>query len=358
MSPSRNLDLWLQDLLPQAGACAHGAAASLLRAMLASFTTVLAHLARAIDLETPAKITRNRLSRWLSRPNWDPETIYDGLSRHAKRLLARRTKVLLLVDFTDLGRRWRVLSVSVPFQGRAVPVYRSVVSHTAPEIAQPEQVRAALRWLAAHLPGERSRYVVVMDRGFPSHLLIRLLKEEAFRFVIRAQGEWKMTHPEYTGRFKEAREQTGVGEGRPRCFLGAVLGCRGKGQAYWSVANVAFYQGEGRAEPWYLLTSEEKGTTAVSIYRERMRIECEFRDLKGPVGLDELAHWHDRERVARLLALVAIYEWRLVALWLRHRLWEQRSFFQVKGKLSWITTTRLWIQRQLQPSINVALARL
>jgi hypothetical protein len=355
MCPARNLDEWLRDLLPSAGLCAQSAAAQLLRAMLASFTTVLAQLARAVDADTPAKITRNRLARWLSRPHWNPETIYAGLNRHAKRLLARQKQIPLLIDFTDLGRRWRVLQVSVPFAGRAIPLYRSVVSLTAPEIAQPKQVQAALEWLHAHLPGERGRYVVVMDRGFPSHLLIRRLWSLPFRFVIRATGEWKMTHPQYTGRFKEAGEQRLLGP-VPRCYLGAVLGCRGKGQAYWSRANVVFYHGQGREEPWYLLTSERSGAGAVAIYQARMKIECEFRDVKGPLGLDELARWHSRERVSRLLALVAIYEWRLVELWQRHRLWEQRSFFQVKGKLSWITTTRLWIQRQLQPSINEALA--
>jgi hypothetical protein len=356
MCSSRNLDDWLALLLPQAGRCAQEAAATLLRAMLATFTTVLADLARQVNRNPDARVTRHWLARWLARDHWDPETIYRGLNRHARRLLEHRREVPLLIDFTDLGTKWRVLQVSIPWEGRALPLYRSVVSYTAPEIAQPLQVRAALLWLKEQLPGRWDRYVIVMDRGFPSHPLIRLLQQMPLRFVVRANGEWKLTHPQYTGRLKEAGEVPGLLGPVARCFEGAVLGRRGKGAAAWSQANVVLYQGEGSQEPWYLLTTERSGAEAVSIYRERMKIECEFRDLKGPLGLDRLARWHGREAVACLLAMVALYEWRLAYLWLQHRIWEWRRVFQVHGKLSWITTTRLWIQRQLRPLTEIALA--
>jgi DDE family transposase len=356
MCSTRNLAAWLRLLLPEAGPCAQAAAGTLVRALLVSFTTVLADLARQSGRETSAKITRTWLSRWLTRPHWEPERLYAQLNRQARRLLARRSEILLLIDFTDLGTRWRVLQVSLPWQGRAIPLYRSVVSHTAPEIAQPQQVQAALSWLQAHLPGELQRYLMVLDRGFPSHPLIRTLQALPFGFVVRATGEWKLTHPEYTGQLKQAGQQPELLGPVPRCLVGGVLGNRRKGRDAWSQANVVFYHGEGNQEAWYLLTSVRSGARAVRVYRERMQIECEFRDLKGPWGLDQLARWHRREAVACLLALIAIYEWRLVYLWLHHRLWEWRPFFQVKGKLSWITTTRLWIQHQLRPLTDITLA--
>jgi hypothetical protein len=355
MCSSRSLDEWLLFLLPAAGRCAQAAATLLVRAMLASFTTVLADLARQSNRQTTAKITRTWLARWLTRPHWDPETIYAQLNRQARRLLAQREEVPLLIDFTDLGTQWRVLQVSLPWQGRAIPLYRSVVAVTAPAIAQPRQVHLALCWLQAHLPGPWQRYWIVMDRGFPSHPLIRTLQQLPFGFVVRATGEWKLTHPEFTGQLKHAGQPPGLLGPEPRCLLGVVLGNRRKGRDAWSEANVVFYQGEGNKGPWYLLTSASSAARAVRLYRERMKIECEFRDLKGPLGLDRLAGWQRQDAVARLLALVAIYEWRLVYLWLEHRLWEWRPFFQVKGKLSWITTTRLWIQRQLRPLTEIAL---
>jgi DDE family transposase len=356
MCSSLSLNDLIRFLLPQAGRCGHAAAVTLVQAMRLAFTTVLTDLARKTGRNGRAKITRTWLARWLARDHWDPETIYQGLNRHARRLLERRAEIPLLVDFTDLGRRWRVLQVSLPWEGRALPLYRSVVSWRAPETAQPKQVQTALAWLKQHLPGRWERYVIVMDRGFPSHRLIRVLQQAGFRFVVRAPGEWKMTHPEYTGRFKEAVARPGLVGARARGFRDAVLGQRGKGAGAWSRANVVLYHGEGCQEPWYLLTTERTGARAVAIYRERMKIEGEFRDVKGPLGLDRLARWQDREAVARLLAMVAIYEWRLAYLWLSHRLWEWRAVFQVHGKLSWITITRLWIQHQLLPLVQPALA--
>lgn len=44
----------------------------------------------------------------------------------------------------------------------------------------------------------------------------------------------------------------------------------------------------------------------MGFYRQRMQIEAEFRDLKDPWGLDRLARWHNRDRVARFLACVAV----------------------------------------------------
>jgi Transposase DDE domain len=348
----------MQSLLPDASRCAQQAAATLLRALLGSFTAILAQGARACDRDSAAPSRRQWLARWLARPQWEPETIYAQLNRQACRLLARRKGIPLLVDFTDLGTAWRVLQVSFPWQGRAIPLYRSVVRHTAPEVGQPQQVPAACAWLRRHLPRPLDRYVRVMDRGFPSPLLVRHLTQERWRFVLRISGEWKMTHGVYTGRLKSAPKQPGLVGATPRCCLDAVLGCRGKGRAYWSRANVVLYHADGAKEAWYLLTTERSGAGAVAIYAERGGIECEFRDLKGAWGLDRLARWQERARVARFLAWVAIYEWRLVFLWLKHRLWEGAGYFQVAGKLSWIQITRLWIQHQLRLASRLALARL
>ena len=66
-----------------------------------------------------------------------------------------------------------------------------------------------------------------------------------------------------------------------------------------------------------------------------MRIECEFRDLKGPWGLDELAGWQDAARVTRFLGRRPVLnEWWLAWLW-QHQLERWRPQFQLRGRLSW-----------------------
>jgi hypothetical protein len=332
--------------------------------MLLGYTTQLAQIARQSipeeeeEIESAVKLRYQYFSRWLNHPKWDAETLYARLNRQARRALAHRRHVPLLMDITDLGDTWSVLQVALPFQRRALPLYRAVVHHTDPEVHRRELVQGALALLREHLPGPRSRYVLVADRGFPGHWLIRALRQAEWRFVLRVLCSWRVTHPAFTGQLRAAPTVKGLVGARPRRLAGAVLGRRGKGADEWSEADVVLYHGEGREEPWYLVTSETKAARAVAIYRERMKIECEFRDVKGPFGLDALVRWQRRERVARFLAMVAVYEWRLADLWVRHRLRRHRASFTKYGKLSWIRLTREWIQRQIRLTAQLAIMRL
>jgi Transposase DDE domain len=357
--PSRHhLRRWIGDLLPGAGCCAQHAAAELVRSLLVGFTTQLAQLARqqSDGAAGAAKGRYQYFARWLQRPHWQPETVYAGLNRQARRWLARRRQIPLLMDLTDLEDTWSVLQISFPWEGRALPLYRAVVQHTDPEVERRALVQTALSFLGEHLPGARSRYVLVADRGFPGHWLIRALREAGWRFVLRVTRRWKVAHPEYSGELADAPLVAGLVGPRPRRLAGAGFGRRGKGADEWSEADLVLYHGAGREEPWYLVTTEKSAAGAVAVYRERMQIECEFRDLKGPFGLDTLARWQHRERVARFLALVAVYEWRLALLWVRHRLRQWRHAFTKYGPLSWIRLTREWIQLQIRKAARPALA--
>jgi hypothetical protein len=359
-----NLRDFIRHLLPHAGTCGQHAAAELLRCMLGGYTTQLAQLARQGTTEEEAendsavKLRYQYFSRWLNHPKWDPDTLYAGLHRKARRFLAHRRHVPLLMDITDLGESWSVLQVSFPFEGRALPLYRSVVRYTDPETHRRALVQGALALLREHLPGSLSRYVLVADRGFPGHWLVKALQRAGWRFVLRVTARWKVTHPQYTGELGEAPGVAGLVGPRPRHLAGAVFGRRGKGADEWSEADLVLYHGEGRKEPWYLVTSETDAARVIAIYRERMKIECEFRDVKGPFGLDALERWQRRVRVARFLALVAAYEWRLAVLWVRHRIRRYRKSLTKYGKLSWLRLTREWIQRRIRSAAQPAFERL
>ncbi|MBI3910192.1 MAG: hypothetical protein HY320_04580 [Armatimonadetes bacterium] len=45
------------------------------------------------------------------------------------------------------------------------------------------------------------------------------------------------------------------------------------------MAHGVFFFGAGRQEPWFLLTSEVGAEVTVALYRERRKMEAEFRDL-------------------------------------------------------------------------------
>jgi Transposase DDE domain len=354
MRSQRSLRHWLAHLLPQHGRCAQQAAASLLRALLLGFTTDLSQLARQLDRHTTAKGRRQYLVRWLDRPQWDAPALYPRLPALLPQVLARPEPIPLLLDFTHLENAWSVLQLSVGWQGRALPLYRCVTARKQPDATQAALVRAVLTFVREQLPGPASRYVLVMDRAFPSNSLIQELVAQQLRFVIRVSGEWKMTHADHTGRLRQASSEPGRIGPVPVCFQEVLLGERRKGRKRWSQAHVVMVQAEGAREPWYLLTSETEARAVVGIYRQRVQIECEFKDVKGPWGLDALAQWQDRDRIARFLAWVAVYEWRLAWLWVGHQLQHWQARLCVKGRLSWIRITREWIRIQLHPTARSA----
>jgi hypothetical protein len=319
--------------------------------LLLGFTVQLSQLARQLDRAGTAKSSRQRLDRWLGRrEHWQPETLYARLLHLTGRVFRGRPLVPLLIDATTLADRWYVLQVSVPFQGRALPLYRAVRPDQGAATTQAELLTAALRFLRRHLPGPRGRYVLVLDRGFPSHLLIRQLQAGRWRFVLRLKGNWRLTHPAYSGQLRHALAAGLVGS-VPELWADGVLGDRRKGvgqRVRCCQAHVVAWQGPGHTEPWFLVTSEREAAQAVAIYRQRMQIECEFRDLKGPLGLDALAAWQHQERVARFLAWMAVYEWRLAYLWLMQQLTTYAQRWRVRGALSWIRTAREWLLHQLR----------
>ncbi|HEU4754554.1 MAG TPA: transposase [Armatimonadota bacterium] len=347
MRSPKTLRDWMRQLLPEATPVAQQAAGALVRALLVGFTTHLSQLARHLDRPGTAKGARQWLQRWLDRPQLAPEAFYPRLLQLVPHAVWDQRQLLLLIDTTCLSDRWVVLQVSLPWEGRALPVWRVVYPYCAPGRGQAAALTEALRGLKKHLPGPQSRYVLVMDRGFPSNPLVTFLRQEGWRFVLRVKSNWRMEHPGFTGLLRDA-VALGLVTGTPLLLEGAALGCREKGRDRRSQANVVFFSGEEHAEAWFLVTSESDAEQAVAIYRRRMQIEQEFRDLKGPVGLDALAEWHALPRVACFLAWLAVYEWRLAFLWVTHRLAAFRPQLRVGGPISWIRATREWVARQLR----------
>ena len=74
--------------------------------------------------------------------------------------------------------------------------------------------------------------------------------------------------------------------------------------------------------------------------------------------MDRLRLWTDRERVARLLAWLAVYEWLLAFWWIKEHLEAFEQEVRVGGKLSWIRTVREWLARQVRLYGRLAFDRL
>jgi hypothetical protein len=353
MGSQQSLRQWVAALLPNTNDCCQHAAHTLVRALMVGFHAQLGQLARQTDRSTSARGSRQYLHRWLKRPHWDAIPLYTQLQRLTRRVLERQAEVLLLIDVTDLSHRWRVLQVSTPWQRRALPLFRVVYPYAGPDCDPVSALAQALEWLGKHLPGPRARYVLVMDRGFPSKALITELQQDGWRFVVRVKSNWRLEHSLYAGQLRYAPAAVLVSTG-PLLLPAAHLGYGNRGWARRCTAHVVYYVGPEHQEPWFLVTSETDAQAAVAIYRQRMAIEAEFRDLKGPLGLDRLADWHCPLRVARFLAWMAVYEWRLAYLWEVHQLHTFAEHLQIKGTLSWIRTVREWIAWQIRSKAGPA----
>lgn len=229
MKLKRSLVQWMRQFLPDTTRCAQDGAATLLRALLRHFTTDLTQLARQAGGNTTTKSRRQRFDRWLARPHWDPEMLYAGCTRALRRLLRRRGLLPLLVDITELGDEWAVLQVAIPWEKRALPIYRVVVHVKDPETPRRELLREMLAFLRTHLSGSPSEYVLVTDRGFPGHWLVRQLQREGWHFVLRVTRRWKVKHAEYTGRLWDAPQVAGLVGPCPRRLAQAFVRAAGEG---------------------------------------------------------------------------------------------------------------------------------
>lgn len=359
MRPHQSITVWLTALLPDASPEAREAALGLVQALLKGSGCRLCQIARCVDRNLKARSNRQYLFRWLNRPAWNPPAIYQGLLQLLPLLTRKWKYVPLIMDFTYLSDAYVVLQFSVAFQQRALPLLRLVRAGRGGEGGQQAMMDEALAWLKQHLPGPRSRYVLLGDRGFPSHLFVKKLQKEGWRYVLRIAAGWRMTHPEYAGILQDT-----VGHHlRPgmagRWFEQAVFGKTDQGQKEWCRSNVVWCWGPEHQEPWILITSEGDARTARRMYAKRAGIECGFRDVKQGhkagdgaskqakvgTGVSWLMKWKSADRVARLLVWVAVREWRLACLWLFHRLSKFREAVEIGGKLSWFRITCEWLNR-------------
>lgn len=359
MHPQQSITRWIAALLPQSTAACRGAALCLVQALLQESGCKLCRIARTVSRNECARSNRQYLFRWLNRPHWNPPEIYAHLLALLPYVTARRRTVVLLMDYTCLSDAYVVLQFSVPFQGRALPLLRLTRPGRGGEGGLRAMLVEGLAWLGQHLPGETHRYLLVGDRGFPSHLLIKELQRTGWRYALRIKTAWRMEHPAYAGVVQSAVGRQLHPGMRSRWFGHARFGAPEGGKAAWCRSHMVWSWELNQAEPWILITSEAGVRPARQAYRQRVGIECEFRDIKEGrkgregderrtkrgEGVSWLMEWRSLDRVTRLLAWVAVREWRLACLWLVQRLGQWRGTVEIGGRLSWFTITREWLRR-------------
>jgi len=278
-------------------------------ALLASglFLSESAHLSKIVrtwPLAGRLVSLTNRLRRFLKNESARPGRLYRPVAR---KLLSRFEEpwqtVRLILDTTKVGAGHRILTVSLAYRKRALPllwsVHRGRKGHTGVE----KQI-ALLRRLKPLLP-EQSTVSVVGDSEFSSAKLLRWLSEKGFEHVLRTGGHCKVRRE---GKWRKL-SQVPLEEGQTR-RVGAV---RFTEQHDYQGAHLVMHWAEGEDEPWYLLSSRPVGRAALERYEKRMWTEELYADLKGHgVDLEATGLVHS-ERISRLvLGACWMYVWLLV----------------------------------------------
>lgn len=196
-----------------------------------------------------------------------------------------------LKDGKTLG--FWLLTLATPFAGRAIPFH--FVTYSSATIAQEKTSRnrhhqeaiADIRRLIGDKP-------LVLDREFSYLEFLQYLVAEQVSFVIRLHLG---IHPPVFLDAEGQRVKLHVAPGKERLIPNVFY----KGQV--RVNLIAHWQANAHQPLWVMTNLEPR--QGLHIYRQRMKIEVCFRDLKSLLGLDRLMNKH-QDRMEKIIALLML----------------------------------------------------
>ena len=233
----------------------------------------------------------NRLRRFLNNPHVVVKEWYRPVAKELVQPFAGG-RIRLVVDCTKVGFYFRLMTISIAYRKRTLPLAWSVHRGRKGHI-KAEEIIALFDYVAQLLP-ENSQIWVVGDTGFQSVQLLRWFMRRHWHFVIRQQGRIKVYR---AGHGWCKLNHFALDEGETR-FVGWVR-LTEKHNAGWFWLILHWERGED--EPWYLVSNCSGKFNLIRMYKVRMWVEEMYGDLKGH-GFDlEATHLNDVDRISRLV---------------------------------------------------------
>ena len=205
-------------------------------------------------------------------------------------------QLVLALDVTYLGSRFMILSVSVVYQGGAIPVAWSILPGEAKRPWHPLWVQL-LNAIRDALPSELLVYVLT-DRGLASKRLFQVIAQNGWFPLMRIRAQGKFRRPRaktWRDLARLARPGMGVWCHEVIVFKGDPLRCQ------LLVDWDATYD-----EPCLILTTLPAQQVSHNIYSLRAWIEAGFKDLKRGGLRWEQTKMTDPRRVERLWLVMAV----------------------------------------------------
>lgn len=260
----------------------------------------LREIASRLPGDTAVKHKLKRLQYFLDRLELDREfwkgyvkTIF--ILPHFR--LMKRRYITLLIDVTTLRDDFWILSASVSYMGRSIPIYMKVWRGVNESYDYWGRVREFMKGLSEVLPrGHRYEivYEVVADRGFQGVEMWEICKEVGMEYVTRINGSYKVR--------VDSRDYIQLTLFEDGYYEAVILG---KSRPYrTNIVVRSVEKEEGGRLRWYIATSLRDGERAVRDYERRVWIEESFKDLKEKLGWERYTRKVPRKR--RMEGLIAI----------------------------------------------------
>jgi len=283
--------------------------ALLVTGLLVTRHTALPRLAAHLRQVTPTAQTdsiERRLRRIMAQTRWDAPAIFEGVARWSLRRLPAGRCVLVLDD-TQQTDQCQLSMLALAYRGRALPLAWCRWTGKL-EGAYWQQIDHLFAHAQRVLP-PRVQPVVLVDRGLASPILINLVRQRGWDYLVRVQRNTTL---------RPMRSRSS-----PSLHLGDLVTRPGAPNitrdgwvftkhALW--AHTAAVWRVGHQEAWLLVSNLDLGTGLAKLYAQRMQVEALFRDAKSGGFEWELSRIIRADRAERLLLGLMLALWCAVLL--------------------------------------------
>lgn len=242
----------------------------------------------------------NRLRRFVSNQRVSERVYYRPVAEQLLQAFAGQP-IRLIIDCSKVGFQHRVMTVSIAYRKRALPLAWSVHEGHNGLIKASEQI-ALLRYVAGLLP-RQCTVVLIGDAGFHSVELMRWLGRNHWQFVIRHPG-YRFVRPADGHWIKPGDIPLSPGQTHTVGWVRVT-----QTHDYGWLWLVLHWQ-RGEDEPWFLLSNQPDTRWIIRAYKIRMWTEEMYGDMKGH-GFDlQATHLRHTDRISRLfLAVCLVFVW-------------------------------------------------
>lgn len=181
-------------------------------------------------------------------------------------------KIAINVDFTSSTDDFLILSASIPFLGRSIPLYFSMRNYPKykGQLDQIKMEQAFIKQLK-HLLPKHYQYVIVADRGFGNGRFANLCQDNDFSFILRTKDDFRIKSDNFAN-IKRVKDFTESNFDFPEAVI-----------IPWNNKVVRMIKISDKGSKWNIVSDINKVTFSEITHQYSNRFKCEkmFQDKKS-----------------------------------------------------------------------------